>query len=315
VVPVTAAVSWAMLLGVVLGLGAWSLVSLLPRVGALPLASRVAPYLLDVSEHARRLVARKPIDPVPVVGALLAPAFVRARLGLESVLGGADRLRIRLRQAGSPLSVEQFRAQQLTWALVGAAFAAGGDVLVALDRAVPLTVTIALPVVGALLGVTLRDVLLQRAVRVRLARIAGEFPTVVEFLTLSVSAGEGVLDALRRVARVTSGELSREIGLAVSDARTGVGLASALEAMDARLGLPAVSRLVEQIVAALEKGTPLAEVLRAQASDAREVAKRDLLEAAGKKEVAMLVPLVFLILPVTVVFAIYPGIFVLQTGF
>jgi tight adherence protein C len=304
-----------MLLGVVLGLGAWSLVSLLPRVGALPLASRVAPYLLDVSEHARRLVARKPIDPVPVVGALLAPAFVRARLGLESVLGGADRLRIRLRQAGSPLSVEQFRAQQLTWALVGAAFGAGGAVLVALDRAVPPAVTIALPVVGALLGVTLRDVLLQRAVRARLARIAGEFPTVVEFLTLSVSAGEGVLDALRRVARVTSGELSREIGLAVSDARTGVGLASALEAMDARLGLPAVSRLVEQIVAALEKGTPLAEVLRAQASDAREVAKRDLLEAAGKKEVAMLVPLVFLILPVTVVFAIYPGIFVLQTGF
>jgi tight adherence protein C len=30
--------------------------------------------------------------------------------------------------------------------------------------------------------------------------------------------------------------------------------------------------------------------------------------------VAMLVPLVFLILPVTIVFAIYPGIFVLQFG-
>jgi tight adherence protein C len=304
-----------MLLGVVLGLGAWSLVSLLPRVGALPLSARIAPYLLDVSEHARRLVARRPVDPLPVVGAMLAPAFVRARLGLESVLGGADRLRLRLRQAGSPLSVEQFRAQQLTWAIVGAAAGVGAAVLIALDRAVPVAVTIALPVVAALLGVTLRDALLQRAVRTRLARIAGEFPTVVEFLTLSVSAGEGVLDALRRVARVTSGELSREIGLAVSDARTGVGLASALGSLDARLGMPAVARLVEQIVTALEKGTPLAEVLRAQAQDAREVAKRDLLEAAGKKEVAMLVPLVFLILPVTVVFAIYPGIFVLQTGF
>jgi tight adherence protein C len=315
VVPMSAAVSWGMLLGVVLGLGAWSLVSLLPRIGALPLASRVAPYLLDVSEQARQLVARRPVDPLPVVGALVAPVFVRARLGLESLLGGADRLRVRLRQAGSSLSVEQFRAQQLTWALVGAAAGVGMGVAILSDRPVPVAVVIALPVVGAMLGVALRDALLQRAVRIRLARIAGEFPTVVEFLTLSVSAGEGVLDALRRVARVTSGELSREIALAVSDARTGFGLARALEAMDARLGMPAVSRLVDQVVTALENGTPLAEVLRAQAQDAREVAKRDLLESAGKKEVAMLVPLVFLILPVTVVFAIFPGIFVLQTGF
>jgi len=301
VVPVTVAVSWAVLLGVALGLGTWSLVSLLPRVGALPLTSRVAPYLLDVSEHARRLVARRPTDPLPVLGALLAPAFVRARLGLESVLGGADRLLVRLRQSGSPLTVEQYRAQQLTWAILGVALGVCASIVVSWDRAVPLAVSIALPVVGALLGVVLRDVLLQRAVRARLARIADEFPTIVEFLTLSVSAGEGVLDALRRVARVTSGELSREIGVAVSDARTGIGLVAALEALDTRLGVPSIGRLVEQMVTALEKGTPLAEVLRAQAQDAREVTKRELLEAAGRKEVAMLVPLVFLILPVTVV--------------
>ncbi|MDQ1581930.1 MAG: tight adherence protein, partial [Microbacteriaceae bacterium] len=66
---------------------------------------------------------------------------------------------------------------------------------------------------------------------------------------------------------------------------------------------------------ALERGTPLAEVLRAQAQDARDETKRALIELAGKKEVAMLVPLVFLILPVTVLFAIFPGIFVLQAGF
>jgi tight adherence protein C len=75
------------------------------------------------------------------------------------------------------------------------------------------------------------------------------------------------------------------------------------------------TRCVSAITAALERGTPLAEVLRAQAEDARSEAKRDLLEAAGKKEVAMLMPLVFLILPTTVLFAIYPGLFVLQAGF
>ncbi len=32
------------------------------------------------------------------------------------------------------------------------------------------------------------------------------------------------------------------------------------------------------------------------------------MEAGGKKEIAMMVPVVFLVLPVTVLFAIYPGI-------
>ena len=58
---------------------------------------------------------------------------------------------------------------------------------------------------------------------------------------------------------------------------------------------------------AIERGTPLAEVLRAQATDVREYSKRALLEAGGRKELQMMVPVVFLILPVTVLFALYPG--------
>ena len=32
------------------------------------------------------------------------------------------------------------------------------------------------------------------------------------------------------------------------------------------------------------------------------------MEAGGKKEIAMMVPVVFLVLPVTVLFAVFPGI-------
>jgi len=79
--------------------------------------------------------------------------------------------------------------------------------------------------------------------------------------------------------------------------------------------LTSLTRFVDQVVGAIDRGSPLAEVLRAQAQDGREEAKRTLLEAAGKKEVAMMVPLVFLILPMTILFAIFPGLFVLQAGF
>ena len=69
------------------------------------------------------------------------------------------------------------------------------------------------------------------------------------------------------------------------------------------------------MLGALERGAPLAAVLRAQAGDARDEAKRTIIELAGRKEIAMLVPLIFMILPVTVAFALFPGYLVLQAGF
>ena len=58
---------------------------------------------------------------------------------------------------------------------------------------------------------------------------------------------------------------------------------------------------------AVERGTPLADVLHAQAADVREAGRRQLIETAARKEVFMMVPVVFLILPVTVMFAFWPG--------
>ena len=77
----------------------------------------------------------------------------------------------------------------------------------------------------------------------------------------------------------------------------------------------ALSRALDQVLGALDRGAPLAAVLRSQAGDARDAAKRDLIELAGRKEIAMLVPLIFLILPVTIAFALFPGYLVLQAGF
>jgi tight adherence protein C len=89
--------------------------------------------------------------------------------------------------------------------------------------------------------------------------------------------------------------------------RAGTPLTAALDALAARSSLPVLSRFVDGMAVAVERGTPLADVLRAQAVDVREAGKRALLETGGRKEVAMMVPVVFLILPVTVLFALFPG--------
>jgi tight adherence protein C len=302
-------------LGIVLGLGLWSLVALLPRVGAPRLMNRVAPYVADVSPTARDLLSRRPSEPASLLLGALSPTVDRARRLLSRALGGDTAIETRLRQAGSTLTVERFRSRQLLWAVAGAVV--GVLVAVTLSRvsAAGLPVLLAAVVVASALGLLAPERLLARAARARLARIAAELPTVLEFLTLALSAGEGILDALKRVARTGNGELARELGRVVGEVGAGVPLTEALRRCSTTIALPALSRTVDQLLGALERGTPVVEVLRAQSQESREETKRQILEAAGRKEVAMLVPLVFLILPVTIAFAIFPGILVLQLGF
>ena len=136
-----------------------------------------------------------------------------------------------------------------------------------------------------------------------------EFPTVAELLALAVTAGEGPVGALERVHRISAGELSQELGRALQDARAGASLVQALEGVAARTSLAPLARFVDGVAIAVERGTPLAEVLRAQAVDVREAGKRQLLESAGRREIAMMVPGRVPRAPVTVVFALFPGFY------
>ena len=281
---------WTVLCGLTLGVGLWSLVSLVPQLMQPRLASRVAPYVVDVSAGARELLSRRSVDPVPVVGALFGPAFKRLRTLLGSVLGGGATIEIRLRQSSSALTVEAFRSRQLAWGIGAAALGVAAPLAFARMRPIAPALVAAIVVVAAVFGIVLCDRMLNRAAVKRLARITSELPTVLEFLTLSLSAGEGILDALRRVGKVSHGELAAELSSVVTEVNTGIPLAESLNTLASGIRLPALTRCIDQVTGALERGTPLAEVLRAQAQDARDDAKRELLEVAGKKEVAMLVP-------------------------
>jgi tight adherence protein C len=213
------------------------------------------------------------------------------------------------------MTVEAYRARQLLGAATGAAIGVAIAALAAHATPASGVLLAAVVAIGVAVGALAPDQLVTRAARTRRRRIEAELPTVLEFLALALSAGEGILDALRRVARTGNGELAREFGRTVADVNSGLPVPEALIRSAESLGLPALTRTVDQLVAALERGTPLVAVLRAQAQDARDDAKRRLIEAAGRKEVAMLVPLVFGVLPVTIAFAIFPGLLVLQVGF
>jgi tight adherence protein C len=307
---VTAAAALGALLGLTTGLGVLLAFSRLPARRRPRLADRVGPYLGDRSDSGRRwvLLGDRTVTPFPTLERILRPFLADGADLLERVLGGTASVRRRLEQSGSPRTTQEFRVEQVLWGAAGF----GGAVVVSLlmlangSARSPL-VLVAFCVAAAVGGVLLRDNRLTKSVRDREARMIAEFPTVADLLALSVAAGEGAVGALERVARISTGELAHELRRALADARTGSSLVRALDGIAERTSLPALARFVDGVAVAVERGTPLADVLRAQAADVREARKRTLLEIGGRKEIAMMVPVVFLVLPVTILFALYPG--------
>ncbi len=301
---------WAtgVVLGFVWGVGMVIALSRLPMLNRPSLDDRLSPYLRDSSRPSRLLLSHRTLTPFPTLERICAPLLRDGVRFLERALGGANSVRRRLEMAGRGMTVEQFRAEQLVWGAAALLAAVAGSLLVVVrtpNRAVPAVIFCC---VAAGVGVLARDQWLTREVRRREERMMAEFPTIAELLALAVAAGEGPIGALDRVSRLSSGELTRELARALADARAGASLVQALQGVASRTNLPPLVRFVDGIAIAIERGTPLAEVLRAQAVDVREAGKRALMDAGGKKEIAMMVPVVFLVLPVTVVFALFPGI-------
>ena len=142
-----------------------------------------------------------------------------------------------------------------------------------------------------------RDGWLTHAAHKRTQRIIAELPTIADLLALAVAAGEGARGALERAARTTSGALPHELRRALDDARAGEPLvASAPETWPHARGR---NRFSGSWTASLPRSISARrspECLRAQAHDARVAGREQLMEQGGKREIVMLVPVVFLIL-------------------
>jgi tight adherence protein C len=283
-----------------------------PRMRRPRLAARLDPYLRGLEPATTRLLqgAETPLTPLPALERLLGPLLQDGARLVERWLGGSAALARRLREAGVAADVTRFRAEQVLWGLAG--FAAGVLVTLGLPalagRPVSAMAVVGGAVAGVLAGILGRDGWLGRQVARRQAQILRELPTLTDLLCLAVTAGEGPRAALERTVARSHGELSRELAMVLADLRAGEPFAAAMERLAVRVPIPAVVRFVDGLVVATERGTPLGDVLRAQAAEVREQHKRDLIEAGGRREVLMLVPVVFLELPVVILFALYPGL-------
>ena len=301
--------TWGAALGAVFAAGLLLVIARVRTIRRPQLALRVLPYVRDLPQVGRTPALKvASSSPTAAAAGVFGPLLRSAADGVERVLGGATSVRRRLERADIDKTVHEFRVEQVLWGLVGFAAAATYGVLRAVAGSGGALSSLILCALAFSIGVIARDNYLTSQVKTRERRILAEFPAIAELLALAVAAGESPVAALDRVVRRSGGELSRDLAKVLAAIRTGEPVGAAFDQWAATTGLPLVARFAQGIAVAVERGTPLADVLHAQAADVREAGRRELIEIAARKEIFMMVPVVFLVLPVTVFFAFWPGV-------
>lgn len=301
-----------LLLGLMFGTGLVLVVLDAPRLRRRPVHQRIDPYVRRGGSGRLFAVYEQMLSDHPFLRRNILPP-VRTVVGTAArLLGSRDEIAKRLELAGRPGTVDSFRAEQALWA--GAGFLSSllmAGALIA-GRGVAVPPLLLLVAICTVLGALARDRWLTSQIDRRAQQLAREFPAMADLLALAVAAGEGTVAAIERVARTSTGPLAQEMGRTVADVRAGATIDEALERLGRRTPLEFMSRFTDSITVAIERGTPLVDVLRAQAQDARDISKRALMESAGQREIWMLMPVVFLLMPLVIVFAIFPGLSVLS---
>jgi tight adherence protein C len=254
-------------------------------------------------------------NPLLVTLLFLVPAFLLMQedFSLETAsmqgihkLGDRTSVRLKLEELGhrNHVGYENFRYKQL---ILASTFSFATILIGTLKKlSIPSVIgLILLSVSGTIYFLEWR---LDRQVKAHRIKIESEFPSVVEMLALSLSAGESPLGALQRVSSRGSGILVGEFSQVVTEVRDGNIFADSLDHMGKRIRSTNIRRFIDSLIIAIVRGAPLVEVLQSHAKEAQGLERNRILSSASKSEVSMMIPVVFLILPISILFALWPSL-------
>jgi len=269
--------------------------------------------LLDVDERIRLQLERRDVRPIFASRALesmLRPVvddlgrLLRAALGSLG-LGGGEALERKLRVARPGVEPVQHFGEKAISGLIGL----GLGPLMNTFGVQPFGVwPVWLWLVGFAAGFLLPDVELDRRIATRRARAVMELPVLLDMMTIAVSAGMALEQALALVARQGQGAVAQELRQAVREMTLGQrSVVDALEAMAERSAIPELTSVAGQLRAAHEQGLPLVQTLSAQAEALREHKRLRIVAEGGKASVKMILPVAAFILPVLFVVLLVPA--------
>jgi len=215
-------------------------------------------------------------------------------------------IRERLSQLGrsSEEDYENFRIVQLIFSLPG--------VLLLIFASIFGLISLLAALLLSIISIAVVIILSERNLNGRCARrsaiVESEFPAVVEMLTLSVGAGESPPTAMKRISKRAHGYLAEEFKIVVNEVERGMPFATSLDRMGKRINSNSIRRFADMLIISISRGTPLVETLTHNANESRVQERVRILTSAGKSEISMMIPVVFLILPISILFALFPSL-------
>lgn len=250
---------------------------------------------------------------VPIIfaalGAIVLSLSTNPRHGYrEKILRSRDRLSVQRRldelgESGST-SFETFRSKQISKTL----YVAATTFLALIIFRKPLFLTLHISIFAAFITYMCVDRQLSMRIRDHRLRVDSEFPAIIEMYSLAMSAGETPLAAMDRIGLSANGAMAIEFNKVVALVKSGTPFHLALDEMGRQLDSLVIRRFIDSLIIATLRGAPLIDVLQRHALEAREAQRNRVLGAAAKAEISMMIPIVFLILPISILFALWPSL-------
>ncbi|MBI3037603.1 type II secretion system F family protein, partial [bacterium] len=147
--------------------------------------------------------------------------------------------------------------------------------------------------IGAMFGIMLPRMFIQRKVAERIHKVQRQLPDVLDLLTVAVEAGLGFDAACDKVVEKMRGPIPDEFSLTLRQMRMGQSRREAFKEMSDRVGHPDMSAFVSALIQADQLGVSIGQVLRIQSDQLRERRRQRAEEEAAKAPVKMMIPLVF----------------------
>ena len=141
-----------------------------------------------------------------------------------------------------------------------------------------------------------------------------ELSKILQMLAIMISAGESPVTALRYMSKRSSGKLALLIKTSLGNYEQNGNLFKTLEFISSATNSTQVRRLLNAVRISAERGSPMLDTLQNQVRSLNKEIKVNLLNRAGKSEIALLIPVVFLILPTSILFAVWPSIYGLSNS-
>lgn len=165
-----------------------------------------------------------------------------------------------------------------------------------------------------LLGFAIPSLWLGRKINARKKEILKTLPDAMDLITVSIEAGLGFDQALKRVAEKWDNELAREFARYLGEAGIGKARHEALRDMSARIDLPEFTSFVASIIQAEELGASIAKVMRIQSNQMRIRRRQRAEELARKAPIKMIAVLVLLIFPTIFIVLLGPGLIIIKNS-